>query len=113
MFKTLSSLNHLDVISKAISAQFHCDVVMLKPNSTKEIIKGRYTSCSEELPLYYGFDEIDGQFYHISFPKENIDKYNHVTNLVIKECKYGGLGCLHLDMPYSGPTRFTNLFPQI
>ena len=75
----------------------------MKTNGTKEVLKGSYSSNLKQSPLYYGFDENDGQFYHVSCPKESIDKYKHITELATKELKYDGLGRLHLDAPYSGP----------
>ena len=103
IFENLSSVNHLDVISEAVSAQFHCDVVRLKPSGSKEIFRGRFASSLKESTLYYGFNEHDGHFYHVSFPKESVDKYKNITGLATKELKYDGLGRLHFDTPYSGP----------
>lgn len=105
LFKNLSSANNLDVVTEAISSQFQCDIIRLKSNGAKEVLKGRHDSSSKQSPLYYGFKETDGRFYHVRFPEESIDTYKpSVTNLASKNLKHDGLGRLHLDTPYSGPT---------
>ena len=104
--KNLSSTNYLDVVFEAISSQFQCDMIRLKSNGAKEVLKGRYDSSNKQSPLYYGFEETEGRFYHVCFPKESIDAYEHsITNLASEKLKHDGLGRLHLDTPYSGPTR--------
>ncbi|CAB3999111.1 Hypothetical predicted protein [Paramuricea clavata] len=105
LFNNLSSANNLDVVTEAISSQFQCDIIRLKPNGAKEVLKGRHDSSSKQSPLYYRFKKTDGRFYHVRFPEESIDMYKlSVTNLASKNLKHDGLGHLHLDTPYSGPT---------
>lgn len=66
VFDNLSFFNHLNAISEAVGAQLNSDIVRLKPKGgTKEVLKGRCASSRKESPLYYGFDESDGQFYHV------------------------------------------------
>ena len=52
--------------------------------------------------MYFGYNEKDNKFYHVSFRKENSEKYKDIPNLNTNELKYDGLGRLHLDTPYSG-----------
>ena len=81
-------------------------MIRLKSNGAKEVLKGRYDSSNKQSPLYYGFEETEGRFRHVCFPKESIDTYKHsITNLASEKLKHDRLGRLHLDTPYSGPTR--------
>ena len=103
IFENLTSLDNLDDISEAISSQIHCPVIRLRPNGNKQVLNGRYASYLKESSIYYGFDENTGEFFQVSFPKENIDKFKHTIGLPTMKCD--GLGRLHLDTPYSGPTQ--------
>ena len=93
---------HLITLSKAISTIFHCEVIQMKFDNSIDITNGRYDTTAKQSPLYFGYNEKDNKFYHVSFRKENIEKYKDIPNLNTNELKYNGLGRLHLDMPYSG-----------
>ena len=81
-------------------------MIRLKSNGAKEVLKGRYDSSNKQSPLCYGFEETEGRFHHVCFPKESIDTCEHsITNLASEKLKHDRLGRLHLDTPYSGPTR--------
>ena len=93
---------HLITLSKVISTIFHCEVIQMKFDNSIDITNGRYDTAAKQSPLCFGYNEKDNKFYHVSFRKENIEKYKDIPNLNTNELKYDGLGRLYLDTPYSG-----------
>ena len=96
MLGNITSVNHLYLICDALSSIFHCSIIQVKSNSPSNVFQGRFASSPEE---YYGFED-DGdacRLYHVSFPKETVDKYKNILKFLTNKLRYDELGRLQFD----------------
>lgn len=75
----------------------------MKSDENTEIINSQCNWTSKQPPPYYGYNEAENNFYHVSFCRENIAACKGILALELdrNNWKYYGVGWLHLDMPYS------------
>ena len=92
----------LKKVSECLSSFFHCEVIKVGPDDNLEVFNGQYDSIVNQSLIYYGFDDTNVMFYHVSFCKEIKERYKAIPGIDVKELKYDALGRLHLDSPYSG-----------
>ena len=92
----------LKKVSKCLSSFFHCEVIKVDPDGNLKVFNGQYDSTFKRSPIYYGFDNTNATFFHVSFRKESKKRYKTIPGKDGKELEYDALGRLHLDTPYSG-----------
>ena len=92
----------LKKVSECLSSFFHFEVIKVGPDGNLEVFNRQYDSTVKQSPIYYGFDDTNAMFYHVSFRKEIKERYKVIPGIDVKELKYDALGRLHLDSPYSG-----------
>ena len=95
---------NLDIVSSALSSILHCQVVQLDTKfKCSKIFEGR-TCDNFESPIYYCIskDETLVKVCSVTFKKETLEKYKHMSSLSLNDTIYDGVGRVHMKTPYSG-----------
>ena len=78
--------DNLKKVSECLRSFFHCDSTKVDPDGNQKVFNGQYDSTVKQSPIYYGFDDTNATFYHVSLRKESKEGYNN-SNFAWKQLK--------------------------